>query len=117
MKEINDLITTEVEVPVEVQDDSTIEALPQDEKKLTEEEKHELHVQQLKNSNIKFHPLKHQIRTVEIKKTINDLGIIREEKIKEVLTNVTINSYGRDFHKKKRAKNKSTKASRKVNRK
>jgi hypothetical protein len=61
-------------------------------KELSDEEKHELFVKQLKESKIKFRPIKQ-------------------------VGNKTINKYGTAFKKKRKVKNKLAKKSRKANRK
>jgi hypothetical protein len=65
---------------------------PEDEKELTEEEKRELIIRQLKNKTKTFHPIKYRGKT-------------------------TINQFGESYKKKRQKKNKQAKASRKANRK
>lgn len=60
-------------------------------KELTEEEKHEIYVQQLKDSKITFKSTRHN-------------------------GNITVTKFGKKFHKKRNQKNRISKASRKANR-
>ena len=76
----NDL---EIGIPIETEE-------PEEE--LTEEQKKELYVQQLKNSKIRFQST-------------------------ETKGNITINKFGYDYKKKRQHKNKAQKNSRKINRK
>jgi len=70
--------------------DEVVELLDE-EKELTEEEKREELIKQLKESKIRFNPIKH-------------------------IGNVTINQFGNDYKKKRQKKNKAQKKSRRLNR-
>ena len=87
-------------------------------RKLTDEEKHEIYVLELKRAQIKFRPLKNPVKSTIMysKKTV--LGKEREvkEKSVETVTNKTINPYGSQYKQKRKRKNSLTKKSRKANR-
>jgi len=86
-------------------------------RELTVEEKHEVMVLQLKESKIKFQPVKHgAIKTVGTSTIISSIGRERKVKDKEIQTNVTTNQFGAAYHKKRQRRNKLAKASRKANR-
>jgi hypothetical protein len=75
-----------------IAEEVTTEENLDNEKELTEEEKREIYIQQLKDSHIKFHPIKHNGK-------------------------ITINQFDSEYRKKRQRKNKMAKASRKANRK
>jgi hypothetical protein len=86
-------------------------------RELSTEEKHEILVQQHKESKIKFHPLKHgTVKTIRITTVVNQIGRKHKVKIKDVQTNLTTNQFGAEYRKKRQRKNKMAKASRKANR-
>lgn len=87
-----------------------------EEKELTEEEKREIFINALKQSKIRFRPIKNATKTVEIKMVDRKFGGKQKQKIKEVQTNVTVNPYGKEYKKERRRKNKMQRASRKANR-
>ena len=64
----------------------------EEDRELTEEEKRELYIKQLKESHIRFHPITHDGK-------------------------YTYNKYGVEYRKKRKIKNRLTKKSRKANRK
>jgi len=85
---------------------------------LTDEEKREVFIRQLKDSKIKFNPIKNiKVKTTGVRKVVSQLGNVSFEKIKTIVTNETTNQFGTEFRKKRKIKNKQTKASRKANRK
>ena len=84
---------------------------------LNDEEKHEIIVQQLKSSRIKFRPIKYATKTIGTSVVVSSIGRERHVKNKEIQTNVIVNQFGADYRKKRQRKNKMAKASRKVNRK
>jgi len=79
------------EIPVN-EELNNFEETSVEEKELTEEEKREIYVKQLKESKIRFKPVKHY-------------------------GNITVNQFGKAYHKSRQAKNKQAKASRRQNRK
>lgn len=95
-----------------------VEDVSEELKELTDEEKKAIFIEQLKQSKIKFHPLRYGVKTTvteSTEKTI--LGRKRMVKTSEIQTNVTVNQFGADYRKKRQRKNKMAKASRKANRK
>jgi len=88
----------------------------EEEKELTEEEKREIKINFLKNSHIKFHPIKNATKSIVTSKTVTALGRVKIEKSKITLTNVTTNQFGGDYRKKRQRKNKMASASRRANR-
>jgi hypothetical protein len=88
---------------------------------LTEEEKHEQFISALKESKIKFRPIKNFIKKV-IKTTniIQPFGgsyhATKVEKFETIQTNVTTNQFGTEYKKKRKTKNRMAKQSRKANR-
>lgn len=89
----------------------------QQKEELTDEEKKELYIKQLKESRKKFQPLTHPTKVIDTYTEENFMG--RKHKIKEriVQTNVTKNKFDVDYKKKRKKKLKMTKISRKNNRK
>ena len=89
-----------------------------DTKELTEEEKKAIFIQQLKESKIRFRPIKHfAVKTTMVEtEELDVLGRKKKRKDVKVLTNVTTNKFGKAYHDKRRRKNKMQKASRKANR-
>jgi hypothetical protein len=86
-------------------------------KELTDEEKKAIFIEQLKQSKIKFHPLKHGVKTTVTESTEGTVfGRKRILKSREIQTNITVNQFGADYRKKRQRKNKMQKASRKANR-
>jgi len=115
---IVDEIKKEVESEVEIEGklmEGVNEALEEEPKELTDEEKREIFINALKESKIKFRPTKNGIKTV-ITETTTFLGRKRKEKTQMVLTNVTTNQFGSAYRKERKRKNKMAKASRKANR-
>lgn len=96
-------------------DQNLVEEAPE-QKELTEEEQHEIYIKMLKESKIKFRPLSHPIKTVEITTTTNKIGRTVKVKNKKIMTNVTVNQFGADYRKKRQMKNKMAKQSRRANR-
>jgi hypothetical protein len=88
-------------------------------KELTEEEKHAIFIQQLKESKIRFHPKRNGIKTTTttiITPIVGTYRKIRKEKSTTILTNVTTNQFSADYRKKRKIKNRMARASRKANR-
>jgi len=86
-------------------------------RELTDEEKHEILVLQLKESKIKFRPIKNVVKTIGMQTIVSSIGRERKVKEKALLTNLTTNQFGTDYRKARKRKNKMAKASRKSNRK
>lgn len=85
-------------------------------RELTEEEKHEIVVKELKDSKKTFNPLSHPVKT-EVYEVPRKFYGTRKEKSKTTLTNITVNKFDSKYKKKRKQKNKLTKASRRANRK
>jgi hypothetical protein len=86
-------------------------------RQLTDIEKHEIVVRDLKESRIKFHPIKHGVsKIVGTTVVVSPIGRKRQIKNKEVQTNVTTNQFSADYRKKRKNKNRMARASRKANR-
>lgn len=88
-------------------------------RELTDEEKKELLIQQLKNSRKTFNPIKNPTRTVGLTVVEKQYGTKKKmviEKSKGVITNETVNPYGAAYKQKRKRKNKLRKTSRKANR-
>lgn len=86
-------------------------------RELTEEEEKEIKILQLKQSKIKFNPLSHPKKTISVIKEADIMGRTSySTKTKMTETNKTVNKYGTAYKKKRKRKNKLTKASRKANR-
>lgn len=125
-EEINGIINPESSTDIitpEVIENSTLEPLiPEEsleEKELTDEEKRELYIQQLKESKIKFRPT-HFKRNVEKKITITQPfgGSYHREKVEKIITydkSVIVSQFDKEYKKKRKNKNKVAKANRKIN--
>jgi len=85
-------------------------------RELTDDEKKELFVQQLKHSRKVFNPLSHPTKTVGTSVVVSSIGRERQIKEKELQTNVTVNQFNKKYKQKRKRKNKLAKASRKANR-
>jgi len=86
-------------------------------RELTDEERREIKIKQLKESVIRFRPVKHgAVKTVGTSVVISSIGRERKVKDKEIQTNITTNKFGAAYHKKRQRRNKLAKASRKANR-
>lgn len=86
-------------------------------RQLSDIEKHEIVVRDLKESHIKFHPIKHGVpKIVGTTTVVSPIGRKRQIKNKEIQTNVTTNQFGADYRKKRKNKNRMARASRKANR-
>jgi len=84
---------------------------------LTDKEDHEILVRDLKESRIKFRPIKHGVaKTVGVTTVVSPIGRKRIVRDKEVQTNITTNQFGADYRKKRKNKNRMARASRKANR-
>jgi hypothetical protein len=84
-------------------------------RELTGEEKREIQIQRLKESKIKFRPIKHgAVKTVGMQTVVSSIGRERKVKEKAVITNLTTNQFGADYRKKRQRKNKMQKASRRL---
>lgn len=88
-----------------------------EERELTDDEKKELFIAELKRSQKKFNPLSHPTKVVG-KETITGSVLDRKKVIKEreIQTNVTVNKYGSAYKQKRKRRNKLAKTSRKANR-
>ena len=92
--------------------------VPEEKKELTEEEKRANLIQAIKDSKIKFHPIKHAaVKTIAINAIARLFGGTRQVKEKAVMTNITTNKFGAAYKQKRKAKNKMQKTSRKSARK
>jgi len=95
-----------------------------EERELTDDEKKELFVRQLKESRKVFNPLSHPTKVVGqstmehpiLKGTKGKPARVRVIKEREVQTNITTNKFGAEYKKKRQTRNKLAKASRKANR-
>jgi len=85
-------------------------------RELTDDEKHDLLVQQIKASHKKFQPTKYGNKTVGTSTITSQIGTKRTVKNKEIQTNIIVNKYNDSYRKKRKNKNKLTKASRRGNR-
>lgn len=85
-------------------------------RELTDDEKKELLVTQLKMSRQKFQPLSHPTKTVGTETVVTSIGREKKVKTKEYQTNLTVNKYGNAYKQKRKRKNKMAKASRRANR-
>jgi hypothetical protein len=85
-------------------------------RELTDDEKHEILVLQLKESRIKFRSTRHAVKTVGTSTVVSSIGRERQVKEKAVQTNLTINQFGAAYKQKRKRRNKLAKASRKNNR-
>lgn len=85
-------------------------------RELTDDEKKEFLVSELKKSRKRFDPLSNPTKTVGMSTVVSSIG--RERKIKEkaVVTNETVNQFGDKYKQKRKRRNKMAKASRKANR-
>ena len=86
-------------------------------RQLTDKEKRALHVKSLKESHIKFHPIKNAVKTVGAYTVESSIGRKRLVKNKETQTNITTNQFGKAYRKARKNKNKLQKQSRKLARK
>jgi len=94
-----------------------------EERELTDDEKKELFIAELKRSQKKFNPLSHPTQVVG--KSSVDHPFLKDSrgnpvqkmmKDREIQTNVTVNKYGSAYKQKRKRKNKMAKISRKANR-
>jgi hypothetical protein len=94
------------------------EGAEEEPKELTDEEKHEIFINALKESKIKFHPIKHStVKSTWVEtEELDVLGRKKKRKDSTILTNVTVNQFGADYKQKRKRKNRLQKASRKANR-
>jgi hypothetical protein len=86
---------------------------------LTDAEKHDVLVRDIKESHIRFRPIKRGVkREVVGTKTIQYGSREKKVEVKSdtVLTNVTTNQFGADYRKKRKNKNRMARASRKASR-
>jgi hypothetical protein len=98
-------------------EETKVEAEEEAPKELTEEEKRANLIQAIKNSKIKFHPIKHAaVKTIAINAIARPFGGTRLVKERTIVTNVTTNQFGGDYRQKRKAKNRMQKKSRKNNR-
>ena len=85
-------------------------------RELTDEEKREIQILRLKESHIKFHPIKHLVKSEVVSVTDGVFGRKKKQRGTTVLTNVTTNQFDSDYRKKRKNKNRMARASRKANR-
>jgi len=85
-------------------------------RELSDDEKKEVLVTQLKQSRQTFNPLSHPTKTVGTETVVTSIGREKKVKTKEYQTNLTVNKYGNAYKQKRKRKNKMAKASRKANR-
>ena len=92
-------------------------------RELTDDEKKELFIQQLKQSRKVFNPLSHPTKVVgrtsvdhPFLKDRNGVAVQRIVKDREVQTNVTVNKFDSAYKQKRKRRNKLRKTSRKANR-
>lgn len=85
-------------------------------RELTDEEKREILIKEIKQSKTKFNPIKYGVKTVGIIEIPRKFRGVRKEKDKVVQTNVTVNQFGAAYRKARKHKNRAQKASRKANR-
>jgi len=92
-------------------------------RELTDDEKKELFIQQLKQSRKKFNPLSHPTKVVgttsvehPFLKDKNGVPVQRLVKEREIQTNVIVNKFDSAYKQKRKRRNKLAKASRKANR-
>jgi hypothetical protein len=84
-------------------------------KDLTDEEKKAIYIQQLKESHIRFKPIKHGVtKSVVVGTEPTFYGRKRVLRSKGIITNVTTNQFDADYRKKRQRKNKMAKASRRL---
>ena len=86
-------------------------------RELTKDEEKEIKILQLKQQKLRFQPISHPRKTISITKDADVMGRISHiTKTRVIETNKTVNKYGTAYKKKRKRKNKLTKASRKANR-
>ncbi len=117
-------LTEEIEAKIKAEEEEIQRAIPDAEEEpadeepaeLTDEEKREIYINALKQSKIRFRPIKNGVKVTTVVVTDERLGRKHKVKTREAQTNVTVNQFGADYRKKRQRKNKMAKASRKVNR-
>lgn len=88
-------------------------------REITDEEKKEVLVVELKKARVRFNPIKHPTKTVAVNTIEKQYGTKKKkviEKTKAVATNETVNQFDTAYKKKRKRKNKLRKTSRKANR-
>jgi hypothetical protein len=85
-------------------------------RELSDDEKKEVLVTQLKQSRKSFNPLSHPVKTIGTETVVSSIGREKRVKTKEYQTNLTVNKYGNAYKQKRKRKNKMAKASRRANR-
>jgi hypothetical protein len=83
-------------------------------RELTDEEKREIQILRIKESRIRFKPIKHPVKNVVVKTEPTFFGRTRVLRSKGTQTNVTVNQFDADYRKKRQRKNKMQKASRRL---
>jgi len=83
---------------------------------LTDEEKKELFITELKRSQKKFNPISHPTQVVRTETLTSPIGRKLVRKEREIQTNLTVNKFGASYRKKRQNRNKLAKASRRANR-
>ena len=89
-------------------------------RELTDIEKHQIVVRDLKESRIKFHPIKHGVKTTVTEIITAQVGNYKKKRLikdQAVQTNVTTHQFGADYRKVRKRKNKIQRDSRKLARK
>jgi hypothetical protein len=84
---------------------------------LTDVENHDIRVNSLKESQIKFHPIKNATKSVVVKEVPTVFGRKRKVRTEITLTHITTNQFDSTYRKKRQRKNKMQKASRRLARK
>ena len=114
-EEINAMLPKDVEA---LKDEAIVEDkfIKEEVKEFTEEEKKAIYIQNLKESHIRFRPIKHPTFRGVISTTPTFFGRVKKEMGGVTLTNLTTTKFGAEYRKKRQKKNKMARASRKVNR-
>lgn len=82
---------------------------------LTDEQKKEIYIEQLKESKVHYQPTKNKKITLAENIVINKLGFKHKERTTTILTNETVSKFGADYRKKRQTKNKAARKSRRAN--
>jgi hypothetical protein len=94
--------------------DPSMEELVKKFEDLTDEEKKELLIKQLKESRIRFKPIKHPVVNVVVGTEPTFFGRKKVLRSKGTITNITTNQFDAEYRKKRQRKNKMQKASRRL---
>lgn len=115
-EEVQGLLPKDVEVLEEITDGKPIDGIPEEPKELTEEEKKAIFIQNLKDSRIRFHPIKHPVKSEVVGVKEGVFGRKTIQRGTTVLTHITTNQFDSEYRKKRQKKNRMARASRKANR-